>query len=75
MSAAVGSFLVSVLPGVCQLLLHLLNEVRDLFAGEMNQQRFVLICGEADHPIGNADAPECLAVKVNVGVAFGVDVH
>ena len=73
--AAVGADLVSALPAVGEFAADLLNEFLELLAGEVNQQRIVVSCGEADHLIGNANAAERLAVEVNVGFALGVDVH
>ena len=67
--------MVSALPAVCEFAANLSDEFLELFAGEVNQQRIVVGCGEADHLIGDADAAERLAVQVNVRVALGVDVH
>ena len=73
--AAVGAVLVSALPAIGKLAADLLDEFLELFAGEVNQQRVAAGCGEAHHPIGDANALERLAVQMHVGVALGADVH
>ena len=73
--AAVGADLVSALPGVCEFAADLLDEFLELLAGEVNQQGVAAGCCEAHHPIGDANGLKRLAVEVNVGVAFGADVH
>ena len=74
-SAAVGADLVSALPAVGKLAANLADQLLDLLAGEVNQQRIAAGCGEAHHPICDADGLQRLAMEMNVRVALGVDVH